>query len=77
MVTDPPFLGGGIIESKRGTSRVDGRRRMDQQLRSDDQPLDESRARHVMGLPGVRPPIKQRRNLPKTAGPTPQRRLKL
>jgi hypothetical protein len=44
MVIDPPFLWGGIIESKRGTSRVDSRRRIPradvleflEQLRSDD-----------------------------------------
>jgi hypothetical protein len=65
-VTDPPFLE-GTIESK---SRIDVLEFLEL-LRSDDQPLDESRARHVMGLPRVRPPIKQRLNLSKTAGLIP------
>jgi hypothetical protein len=60
----PPVSRGDYQECKRGTSRVDGRRRIPRAdvfefldpRRSDDQPLGEGQAQCVIDLPGVRPP---------------------
>jgi hypothetical protein len=79
----PPVSGGGPKEAPRESTVGKRIRRVNvleflELPRSDDQPLAESQARHVMDLPGVRPLIKKQRPNPlKTAGPTPQRRLNI